>query len=504
MGNEKSRRSSIERKSAGTGRRTNDRERSAGRSSDRRSSTSSVWRIDREDQGEENGKQRDAGTQDKRGSLSRTDFKRQDSERTFSSQRSDERGSSERKQYSRGEGNDRPKRRDDDARGSSERKSYDRSEGTDRPRKRDDDSRGYSERKQYGRSEGTDRLRRRDDDSRGSSERKPYGRSEGPDRPRRRDDGGRDNDRRSFSRDGGKSGFERKTYDNREDDNRKRPFERKSYGQNENPQDGERPKRTYGNSPERDGSKNRRKRMEKTHDDGLVRLNKFIANSGVCSRREADDYIIAGVVTVNGVVVNELGARVNPSDDIRFNGERLKGEKKVYILLNKPKNYVTTVEDPHADRTVMDLVSHMCDERIYPVGRLDRNSTGVLLFTNDGELTKQLTHPSYNKLKIYHVFLDKPVTQRDMRALVEGVMLEDGLAQADAVDYVGDKKTEVGLEIHSGRNRIVRRMFDALDYQVVKLDRVFFAGLTKKNLRRGECRMLSDKEVEMLKMGAYE
>ena len=241
-------------------------------------------------------------------------------------------------------------------------------------------------------------------------------------------------------------------------------------------------------------------------DDGLVRLNKFIANSGICSRREADEYIAAGLVTVNGEVVTEMGVKVNPAqDDIRFNGERLRGEKKVYVLLNKPKDFVTTMSDPHAEKNVMQLISReMCPERIFPVGRLDRSTTGVLLLTNDGELAEKLTHPSFQKKKIYQVTLDKNLRPEDMDRLVQGVDLEDGPAYADEVAYNGDDRSVVGIEIHSGRNRIVRRMFEALGYRVRKLDRVYFAGLTKKNLRRGQWRFLSDEEVTMLKLNFYE
>ncbi|MDR2383571.1 MAG: pseudouridine synthase [Prevotellaceae bacterium] len=238
--------------------------------------------------------------------------------------------------------------------------------------------------------------------------------------------------------------------------------------------------------------------------DGLVRLNKFIANSGICSRREADEYIVAGLVSVNGQIVTELGTKVRKDDDIRFNKERLKGENKAYVLLNKPKNYITTTDDPHAKKTVMELIDGVCKERVYPVGRLDRNSTGVLLFTNDGDLAKQLTHPSYNKLKVYQVRLDKNITKADVKTLVEGVELEDGQAAADSVNVSETNKAEIGIEIHSGRNRVIRRMLEKLGYNVVKLDRVYFAGLTKKGLKRGQCRLLSPKEVEMLKMGAYE
>lgn len=233
---------------------------------------------------------------------------------------------------------------------------------------------------------------------------------------------------------------------------------------------------------------------------GDVRLNKFIANSGVCSRREADEYIAAGLVTVNGEVVTELGTKVNIDDDVRFNGERLKGEKKVYIMLNKPKDFVTTTSDPHAEKNVMDLISkELCPQRIFPVGRLDKSTTGILLLTNDGNLTEMLTHPSYGKKKIYEVTLDKNVKQPDFEALLDGFELEDGFIAADAAAY-GAEKNIVGVEIHSGKNRIVRRMFEHLGYNVKKLDRVYFAGLTKKNLKRGQWRFLTDAEVGMLKV----
>ncbi len=237
----------------------------------------------------------------------------------------------------------------------------------------------------------------------------------------------------------------------------------------------------------------------------LMRLNKYIAHAGICSRREADKLIEAGLVTVNGQIVSDLGTRVNPDDDVRYNGERLGNERKVYLLLNKPKDYVTTVEDPHAKKTVMELVSKACKERIYPVGRLDKNTTGVLLLTNDGELTRKLTHPSFNKKKIYHVYLDKNLTQADMNKISEGVELEDGFIQVDAIAYASrESKKEVGLEIHSGKNRVVRRIFEHMDYKVTKLDRVYFAGLTKKNLPRGRWRFLTEQEIKMLKMNAFE
>jgi 23S rRNA pseudouridine2605 synthase len=235
-----------------------------------------------------------------------------------------------------------------------------------------------------------------------------------------------------------------------------------------------------------------------------IRLNRYLASTGICSRREADELIKAGLVTVNGSVITEMGTKVNQTDDVRYNGGRLKTERMVYILLNKPKDYVTTVKDPHAKRTVIELVQNACKERIYPVGRLDRNTSGVLLLTNDGDLAKQLTHPSYNKLKIYHVSLDKSLTRTDFVQILDGLTLEDGFIQADALSYVdpNDKK-EIGIEIHSGRNKIVRRIFEQLGYKIKKLDRVYFAGLTKKGLTRGKYRFLTPQEVGMLKMGSY-
>ena len=237
---------------------------------------------------------------------------------------------------------------------------------------------------------------------------------------------------------------------------------------------------------------------------GEVRLNRFLAQSGLCSRREADDFITAGLVTVNGQVVTELGTKVRSTDEVKFNDSKVQGEKKVYLVLNKPKGYVTSLEDPHADKTVMELVKGACSERIYPVGRLDKNSLGLLLFTNDGDVTRQLTHPSLEKKKIYQVTLDKPLTRADMEQMTEGITLEDGEIYADEVAYVGESKKEVGIEIHSGRNRIVRRIFEHLGYSVQKLDRVYYAGITKKNLKRGQWRFLTREEVDRLKSGRYE
>jgi 23S rRNA pseudouridine2605 synthase len=233
-----------------------------------------------------------------------------------------------------------------------------------------------------------------------------------------------------------------------------------------------------------------------------MRLNRFLANAGLCSRREADEFIQAGVVSVNGHPVTELGTKIIPATDkVLFHDQLVRSEKRVYILLNKPKDCVTTADDPQARLTVLDLVKNACTERVYPVGRLDRHTTGVLLITNDGDLTSKMTHPKYNQKKIYHVALDRELTAEDMEKLRTGIELEDGEIHVDEIDYIDESNhKEVGVEIHSGRNRIVRRMFDHLGYKVVRLDRVYFAGLTKKNLPRGKWRYLSEMEVNMLKM----
>ena len=236
-----------------------------------------------------------------------------------------------------------------------------------------------------------------------------------------------------------------------------------------------------------------------------VRLNKYLANAGICSRREADEFITAGVVTVNGQVITELGTKIKYGDEIKFHDQTISIERKIYILLNKPKDTVTTSDDPQSRRTVLDLVKGACPERIYPVGRLDRNTTGVLLLTNDGDLASKLTHPKFMKKKIYHVHLDKNLTRADMEKIATGLILDDGEIHADAISYTDEtKKNDIGIEIHSGKNRIVRRIFESLGYRVVKLDRVFFAGLTKKGLRRGEWRFLTEAEVNFLRMGSFE
>ena len=275
----------------------------------------------------------------------------------------------------------------------------------------------------------------------------------------------------------------------------------------------DRPRREGGYQSDRPRKQNFRKPFKKEPSapqakqpkvPGEVRLNKFIANSGLCSRREADTFITTGLVTVNGEVADQLGIKIKPEDDVRVNGERIKGEPKTYIIMNKPRGFVTTMHDDHAEKSVMDLIAGQCEQRVYPVGRLDKSTMGVLLFTNDGELTEKLTHPSYNRKKIYQARLDKNLKKSDMDQLVQGVELEDGPMNVDMISYIDNDEKEIGLEIHSGKNRVVRRLFEALGYKVKKLDRVYFAGLTKKNLKRGQWRFLSQEEINMLKTGFYE
>ena len=247
-----------------------------------------------------------------------------------------------------------------------------------------------------------------------------------------------------------------------------------------------------------------KKKTEKLEKPEPIRLNKFIAASGICSRRDADELIKKGKVKLNGKVVTELGIKVELSANVLVNDKVITPEKKVYILINKPKDYISTVDDPHAEKTVIDLIRNATKERVYPVGRLDRNTTGVLLLTNDGDLTKKLTHPSFNKKKIYHISLNKAVVRADLDRIADGIELDDGFIKADAINFVDGNKKEIGIEMHSGRNRIVRRIFEYLGYRVVKLDRVYFAGLTKKSVPRGKWRFLEEKEISMLKMGAFE
>ena len=368
-----------------------------------------------------------------------------------------------------GENSERPRRSFGD---NSERRSFGegRSFGSDRPR------RSFSE--------NSERPRRNFGDN---SERKSFG----GDRPRR--SFGENSERRPFSGERRSGGFR---------NTGKKSFTRKDFN--------------YFRDENESGINqmiNRRPQLDGEYSDNdmvmvpvkeEIRLNKFIANSGVCSRREADNFILAGVVTVNGEVVTELGTKVNiNTDDIRFNGERLKGENKVYIVMNKPKGYVTTASDPHADKTVMDLLKS-CPTRVFPVGRLDKNTTGVLMFTNDGEIAEKLTHPSYDKKKIYQVSLDSKLKQEDFEKILSGVELNDGIIAADELEYIeADDHRKLGIEIHSGKNRIVRRIFESLGYEVKALDRVYFAGLTKKGIKRGDWRYLTEGEINLLRMGAY-
>ena len=399
------------------------------------------------------------------------------------------------------------------------RKSYSSSRSNEeRPYGHDGERRSYgnNERRSFGNNErrsfGSNERR-----SYGNDERRSYGSSE------RRSYG--ENDKRSFG------GGERKSYGNSErrsyGNNERRSFgtDRKPFGGRRNETGSFNGKKSFSGKKDfnyfRDENESginrmisRRPQADNSHfsDNDMiripvkdeVRLNKYIANSGVCSRREADNFILAGVVTVNGEVVTELGTKVNIyTDDVRFNGERLKGEEKVYIVMNKPKGFVTTASDPHADKTVMDLLKS-CPARVFPVGRLDKNTTGVLMFTNDGEIAEKLTHPSYDKKKIYQVSLDSKLKQEDFEKILSGIELPDGLISADELEYIEeDDHRKIGIEIHSGKNRIVRRIFESLGYEVKALDRVYFAGLTKKGIKRGDWRYLSEGEINLLKMGAY-
>ena len=419
--------------------------------------------------------------------------RRTEDRREYGRKDSDRRPSGERRSFSGdrrsfGEGSDRPRRTFGD--NDRPRRSFG---DNDRPRR----SFGDNDRPRRSFGEGQDRPRRTfgDNDrprrSFGDNDRPRRSFGEGQDRPRRTFG---DRPRRSFG-DGDRRGFSngRRSFNNRQDFNYFRDEDESGISKMIN-------RRPQVDSNDRYSDNDFVSIPMKDE----VRLNKFIANSGICSRREADNFILAGVVTVNGEVITELGTKVNIStDDIRFNGERLKGEEKVYIIMNKPKGYVTTASDPHADRTVMDLLKG-CEARVFPVGRLDKNTTGVLMFTNDGEIAEKLTHPSYDKKKIYQVSLDGKLKQEDFDKILSGVELPDGMIAADALEYIEeDDHRKLGIEIHSGKNRIVRRIFESLGYEVKALDRVYFAGLTKKGLKRGEWRFLTEGEANLLKMGAY-
>ena len=383
---------------------------------------------------------------------------------------------------------------------------------------------GSYSRPSYNRENGDRPYRPRFNSENGERPQRSYN-SDRPYRPRYNSEGG-ERPQRSYGNNSGGDRPYRPRYNSEGGDRPQRPYGNSAGGDRPfrpryNPNGGERPQRPYGNrdsysrpirrtgdyDPNAKYSKKKQIEYKEQFVDPNepIRLNKFLANAGVCSRREADEFITAGVVSVNGEVVTELGTKIKRGDEVKFHDQTVSIERKIYVLLNKPKDTVTTSDDPQARRTVMDLVKGACTERIYPVGRLDRNTTGVLLLTNDGDLASKLTHPKYLKKKIYHVHLDKNLTKADMEQIAAGIQLDDGEIQADAISYTDDfKKDEVGIEIHSGKNRIVRRIFESLGYKVVKLDRVFFAGLTKKGLRRGEWRYLTEQEVNFLRMGSFE
>ncbi len=421
------------------------------------------------------------------------------------------------------EGGERPQRPRINREG--ERVTFDRpsrprftnNEGADRPYGRPRINREGGQQRSYNRYDNQQRSYNRDD-----NQQRSYNRDDNQQRGYNRDD--------NYQRGGYNRDYQqRPSWRNNQEDGARPSFRKPSTGgggyNNSYQRGGDRPRPRYNNDTRRPGGFARPVRRDGDYDPNAkysqrkrieykeqfidptqpIRLNKYLANAGVCSRREADEFIQAGVVSVNGEVVTELGTKVLRTDVVKFHEEPVSLEQKVYVLLNKPKDCVTTADDPQARRTVMDLVKGACEERIYPVGRLDRNTTGVLLLTNDGDLASKLTHPKFLKKKIYHVVLDKSLTKNDMDQIAAGVELDDGEIRADAISYTDDfKKNEIGIEIHSGKNRIVRRIFESLGYKVMRLDRVFFAGLTKKGLRRGDWRYLSETEVNILRMGAFE
>ena len=449
--------------------------------------------------------------------------------------------SEERPRKSFGDGERKPfiKREDGKYESSGPRKSY--GDGEKRPYVKREGSSEERPRRSFGDGERKPFTKREDGKYESSGSRKSYG--DGEKRSyTKRDGASEDRPRRSFG-DGERKPFtkredgkyessaprksygdgEKRSYTKREDSSESRP--RRSFDDNERKPfakreggDSDRPRKTYGekrdfdkpyetklSKSERIVEKSKKAGPSKTStqknvSDDAIRLNRYVANSGVCSRREADVLIATGVVTVNGKIVTEMGYKVNPTDVVNYGGVPIKNQVKKYLVLNKPKDYITTMDDPEERKTVMELIRKACKERLYPVGRLDRNTTGVLLFTNDGDLTAKLTHPKFGVRKIYHVILDKRITSEDFKTLAEGVELSDGFIKPDAIEYVGEGKSELGVEIHSGRNRIVRRMFEHLGYEVMKLDRVAFAGLTKKDLPRAKFRFLTPKEVDFLKM----
>ncbi len=398
------------------------------------------------------------------------------------------------------------------------RTSYNNQEGGYRPRPQyGQQEGGYRPRLQYGQQEGGYRPRPQYGQQEGGYRPRPqYGQQEGGYQPRQQEGG-----YKPRQQEGGyqprQSGYQSRGgyqsrqggYQSRQGGYQSRGGYQPRQGGYQSRQGGYNPYKKQRGQYDPNAKYSLKKRIEYKEENydptEPIRLNKFLANAGVCSRREADEFIQAGVVKVNGEVITELGSKVLRTDTVLFHDTPVTPEKKVYVLLNKPKDYVTTSDDPQQRKTVMDLVKGACPERIYPVGRLDRNTTGVLLLTNDGDLASKLTHPKFLKKKIYHVHLDKNVTAYDMQQIATGITLEDGEIKADAIEYADDNdKKSIGIEIHSGKNRIVRRIFESLGYKVTKLDRVQFAGLTKKNVRRGDWRYLTEEEVDRLRMGAYE
>ncbi len=440
------------------------------------STENETWR-DASSSEENSGAGRDGNQFNREGGYNRPSYNRENGDRPYRPRFNNENGDRPQRAYS-SDRSYRPRFNPNGENGDRPQRSYGNNAGGDRPyRPRYNSEGGDRPQRSYGNNAGGDRSYR------------PRYNSEGGDRPQR-----------SYGNNAGGDRPYRPRYNGEGGDRPQRPYgNRDSYS---------RPiRRTADYDPNAKYSKKKQIEYKEQFVDPNepIRLNKFLANAGVCSRREADEFITAGVVSVNGEVVTELGTKIKRGDEVKFHDQAVSIERKIYVLLNKPKDTVTTSDDPQARRTVMDLVKGACSERIYPVGRLDRNTTGVLLLTNDGDLASKLTHPKYLKKKIYHVHLDKNLTKADMEQIAAGIQLDDGEIQADAISYTDDfKKDEVGIEIHSGKNRIVRRIFESLGYKVVKLDRVFFAGLTKKGLRRGEWRYLTEQEVNFLRMGSFE
>ena len=440
------------------------------------STENETWR-DASSSEENSGAGRDGNQFNREGGYNRPSYNRENGDRPYRPRFNNENGDRPQRAYS-SDRSYRPRFNPNGENGDRPQRSYGNNAGGDRPyRPRYNSEGGDRPQRSYGNNAGGDRpYRPRYNSEGGDRPQRSYGNNAGGDRPYRPRYNGEGGDR------------PQRSYGNR--DSYSRPI-----------------RRTADYDPNAKYSKKKQIEYKEQFVDPNepIRLNKFLANAGVCSRREADEFITAGVVSVNGEVVTELGTKIKRGDEVKFHDQAVSIERKIYVLLNKPKDTVTTSDDPQARRTVMDLVKGACSERIYPVGRLDRNTTGVLLLTNDGDLASKLTHPKYLKKKIYHVHLDKNLTKADMEQIAAGIQLEDGEIHADAISYTDDfKKDQVGIEIHSGKNRIVRRIFESLGYKVVKLDRVFFAGLTKKGLRRGDWRYLSEAEVNYLRMGSFE